>query len=239
VALVARTGAALEELAQEVETRHGVIAHVLPIDLGRPHGPAQAIGELATRGVGVDALVNCAGSSLVGPFAESDELRVLEGMQVNLTALTHLTRLVLPGMIRRRWGRIVTLSSSAAFRPGPMMAQVQACRAYALSLSMALAEELRGTGVRVTALCPAPARVGLHVAAIDGSGPSPDPGWPDPAEVATWGYAQVKRGRPYAVQGPRWRSLTFGARYLPLWAVWRGRRIDPLVRGLPAYQRPG
>jgi hypothetical protein len=216
VALVARTGADLEELAQEIETRHGVTAHVLPIDLARPSGPTEAVGELSARGVRVDALVNSAGFNRVGPFADSDERLVLEVLQVNMAALTHLTRLVLPGMLERHWGRIVNVSSSAAFRPGPLTAEVHASWAYVLSLSMALAEELRDTGVHVTALCPSHAWFGAELVEATG-GPSPIalPEQPDIAEVAAWGYRQVKRGRPVAVQGPRWQAFTFGRRLSP------------------------
>jgi short-subunit dehydrogenase len=211
VALVARTGAALEELAQEVETRNGVTAHVLPVDLARPLAPALVMGELATRGVGVDALVNSAGVGRIGPFAEGDEARVLEGLQLNLAALTHLTRLVLPGMLRRRWGRIVNLSSSTALSSGPVMAEVHACRAYVLSLSMGLAEELRGTGVRVTALCPPPLRLASRVA-VNGSASGRGKATQDAAEIAAWGYLQVKRGRPHATQGSRLQALALRTR---------------------------
>lgn len=213
VALVARTGAVLEELAQEVETRHGVAAHVLPVDLARPPGPTQVMDELAARGVQVDALVNSAGCTRIGPFAESDEAVVLQGLQVNLAALTHLTRLVLPGMIHRRWGRIANLSSNAALRPGLMMAELRACRAYVVSLSMSLSEELRGTGVRVTALCPAPVRSAPALAASNGSGPGE--ALQDAVEVAAWGYQQIKRGRPYAIQRSRWPTSVLEAR-LPI-----------------------
>jgi len=122
---------------------------------------AEVVKELG----GIGALVNCAGFKRFGPFAESDERRVLDLLQVNMTALTHLTRLALPGMIQRRWGRVVNLSSNAALQPGPLMAEYVASKAYVLSLSIALAEEVRGTGVRVTALCPGPTRSGFQRAA--------------------------------------------------------------------------
>jgi len=216
VALVARTGAVLEELAQEVEMRHGVTAHVLPFDLARPLGPAHVMHELAARGVRVDALVNCAGFNRFGPFAESDERRVLDLLQVNMTALTHLTRLALPGMIQRGWGRVVNLSSNAALQPGPLMAEYVASKAYVLSLSIALAEEVRGTGVRVTALCPGPTRSGFQrAAAMEDSRVVVGRDLPEAAEVAAWGYRQVKRGRPYAVQGSPWQALAFATRLLP------------------------
>ena len=216
VALVARTGAVLEELAQELEMRHGVTAHVLPIDLARPGGPIQAMSELESRGVRVDALVNCAGRSRFEPL-EEEERRALDLLMVNMTALTLLTRLALPGMIQRRWGRILNLSSNAAFQPGPLRAEEYASMAYVLSLSIALADELRGTGVRVTALCPGPLHAwSQRIQAPEGPRSVAGGGLPEVAEVAAWGYRQVKRGRPYAVQGPRWQAFAFGTRFLPL-----------------------
>jgi short-subunit dehydrogenase len=116
-------------------------------------------------------------------------------------------------MIARGWGRVVNLSS-AAFEPGPHLAECYATRAYVLSLSVALAEEVRGTGVRVTALCPGPARSPRGTAG-EGSSPVPRLESPDVAELAAWGYRQVKRGRTCAVQGPRWRAYAFGTRLLP------------------------
>ncbi|HET7236710.1 MAG TPA: SDR family oxidoreductase [Actinomycetota bacterium] len=216
VALVARTGAVLEELAQEIEVRHAVTAHVLPLDLARPSAPRELVSELTARRVRVDALVNSAGFNRFGPFVEGDERRILELLQVNMAALTHLTRLVLPGMIQRGWGRIVNLSSNAAFQPGPMMADYYASKAYVLSLSIALSEELRGTGVHVTALCPGPTSTGFQRAAR-----MEDPRLvagrelADVTEVAAWGYRQMKRGRAFAVQGARWRTLAFSTRFVP------------------------
>ena len=216
VVLVARTGAALEELAQEIEERLGVGTHVVPLDLARDDAPANLLSELESRDMRVDALVNSAGFNQFGLFAESDERRMLDLVAVNIRALTHLTRLVLPGMVERRWGRIVNLSSNAAFLPGPLMAVYYASKAYVLSLSIALAEELRGTGVTVTALCPGPTSSGFQAAAgMQDSKIVAGRSLPSAAEVAEWGYAAVKRGRPFAVQGARWRGFAFATRFLP------------------------
>jgi hypothetical protein len=216
VALVARTGALLEELAQEIEERDGVHTHVVPMDLARPEAPAALMAELRSRGVRVDALVNSAGFNQFGPFAESDERRLLDLLSVNMGALTHLSRLVLPEMMERRWGRVVNLSSNAAFQPGPLMAAYYASKAYVLSLSIALAEELRGSGVSVTALCPGPTATGFQsAAAMQDSKLVSGRRLPPAAEVAAWGYAAVKRGKPFAVQGLRWRGVAFASRLLP------------------------
>ncbi len=214
--LVARTGAALEELAQHVEERHGVRAHVAPMDLTHAEAPELLTSELRSRGIAVDALVNSAGFNQYGAFAEADERRMLELLHVNVDGLTHLTRLLLPGMIERGWGRIVNLASNAAFQPGPLMAVYYASKAYVLSLSIALAEELRGTGVKVTALCPGPTATGFQAAAgMEHSKLVVGKTLPSPAEVADWGYEVIKQGKPFAVHTARWRSIGFAIRFLP------------------------
>jgi hypothetical protein len=216
VALVARSGGALEEVGQEIETRHGIRAHVVPVDLARASAPGELMVELATRDVRVDALVNAAGFTRFGPFVEADERRVRELLAVNVVALTDLTRLALPGMVERGWGRVVNMSSNAAFQPGPLMAEYYASKAYVLWFSLALSEELRGTGVSVTALCPGPTATGFQsAAAMEDSRLVAGRELPTAAEVAAWGFDAVKRGRPYAVHGVRWRAAAFGMRFVP------------------------
>jgi short-subunit dehydrogenase len=220
--LVARTGAVLEELAQQVEERHGVRTHVLPMDLSRAEAPELVASELRSRGLVVDALVNSAGFNQYGPFAAADERRMMELLHVNVDALTHLTRLLLPGMIERRWGRVANLASNAAFQPGPLMAPYYASKAYVLSLSIALAEEVRGTGVTVTALCPGPTATGFQsAAAMEDSKLVADKRLTTASEVADWGYELIKRGKPFGVQGARWRTAAFATRVLPRTTVAR------------------
>jgi short-subunit dehydrogenase len=214
--LVARSGSLMETAAREIEDRHGVRTHVLPFDLALDGSPQQLVDDLAGLGVRVDALVNSAGFTQFGPFAGSDPHTMLALLHVNVGALTHLTRLVLPGMIERGWGRVVNLASNAAFQPGPLMAVYYASKAYVLSLSIALAEEVRGTGVRVTALCPGPTATGFQARArMEDSKLVSGRHLPQAAEVAAWGYEAVKRGKPYAVQGARWRTVAFATRFLP------------------------
>jgi NAD(P)-dependent dehydrogenase (short-subunit alcohol dehydrogenase family) len=160
------------------------------------------MSELEARGVRVDALVNCAGRSRFEPF-EQEERRVLDLLMVNMTALTLLTRLALPGMIQRGWGRILNLSSNAALQSGPSSAEDYASKAYVLSLSIALADELRGTGVRVTAFCPGhlhswPQRIEAS------KGPRPVAGGdlPDVAELAAWGTGRSSVGGRMRCRAP-------------------------------------
>lgn len=154
--LVARSEKKLEELAAELRGRHGAGARVLARDLARPEAPEEIFAELQGAGVAVDVLVNNAGFATFGPFAETGLGSELEELQVNVVALTHLTKKFLPGMLARRRGGVLNVASTAAFQPGPLMAVYYATKAYVLSFSEALAEELRDTGVTVSVLCPGP-----------------------------------------------------------------------------------
>ena len=154
--LVSRKGNALEALATDLRKAHKIQAQVLTADLAQAEAPSRLLAHLQSAGLKVDVLVNNAGFGLQGRFAELPLGRQLEMLQVNITSLTHLTRLLLPSMIERRRGGILNVASTAAFQPGPGMAMYYATKAYVLSFSEALAEELAGSGVTVTASCPGP-----------------------------------------------------------------------------------
>ena len=163
--LVARKRQALEALAEELRRAQKTHSEVLPADLSEPGAPARILGHLEAHGVRVDVLVNNAGFGARGGFAQLPLQRQIEMVQVNVTALTHLTGLFLPGMIARRRGGVLNVASTAAFQPGPGMAVYYATKAYVLSFSEALAEELVGTGVTVTASCPGPTATNFGTAA--------------------------------------------------------------------------
>jgi short-subunit dehydrogenase len=164
VVLVARTESKLRELARECEAS-GVRAHVIPADLSKA-GAAQAIVDgVAALGVEIDVLVNNAGLGRYGPFIDLPPGSELEMIQVNVVALTELTRRLLPAMVARRRGRILNVASVAAFLPGPLMAVYYATKAYVLSFSEAIANELEGTCVTVTAFCPGPTDSGFQAVA--------------------------------------------------------------------------
>lgn len=152
--LVARTTDALEKLAAELRLTHGVEAHIVTADLSLPESPAKIFSELKGRGINVDVLVNNAGFGLHGSFVDLPLKRQLEIVQVNIVALVDLTGLLLPGMLQRKRGGILNVGSVAGFLPGPHMAVYYASKAFVMSFSEALHEELRGTGVAVTNLCP-------------------------------------------------------------------------------------
>ena len=154
--LVARRRDRLEDLAAELRKQHGVEVRVMAADLGRADAPQAIVDSLTREAVTLDVLVNNAGFGLLGPVAELDLDRQMEMIQVNVAALTHLTRLLLPGMIERHRGGILNVALTAGFQPGPFMAVYYATKAYVISFSEALADELAGTGVTVTCLCPGP-----------------------------------------------------------------------------------
>jgi short-subunit dehydrogenase len=154
--VVARRREKLESLKAELEVAHGVTVHVLPKDLARPQAPQEIYDEVRALGVTVDYLVNNAGFGLRGFFHKQD-WAVNEAMiQVNILALAALTRLFVPDMVARHSGRILNLGSMAGFVPGPLNAVYYASKAFVLSFSEAIANELRHTGVTVTVLCPGP-----------------------------------------------------------------------------------
>lgn len=163
--LVARGEGKLQALATELSAQHGVQAHVLPADLTRADAAATLAREVGARGLRVDVLVNNAGFADYGEFHTLDLGKQLDMIQVNITALTELTHRFLPGMVQRGRGRVLNIASTAAFMPGPLMAVYYATKAYVLSFSEALQEELRGTGVHVTAACPGPVSTGFQQAA--------------------------------------------------------------------------
>ncbi|MGW7823614.1 SDR family NAD(P)-dependent oxidoreductase [Streptomyces puniciscabiei] len=152
--LVARRQAALEDVAAELRTRFGVAVDVIAADLSLHGAAGGLVSALDQRGLGVDILVNNAGLGVHGDIAEAELTSVSRQIGVNVTALTELTTLLLPGMVARQRGTIVNVASTAAFQPVPHMAVYAATKAYVLSFTRALWSETRDTGVRVLAVCP-------------------------------------------------------------------------------------
>ena len=202
LALVARSADTLEGVARQLATRHGIRALAVVADLSAPGAPDEVFGRVRNAGLRVDVLVNNAGTGLGGAFAATDLATELRMITLNVMALTHLTKLSLPGMLERGAGRILNVASTAAFAPGPLMAVYYATKAYVLSFSEALAAELRGTGVTVTALCPGPTRTGFQSAArIDGARLFRMPWVTDAATVARLGFKGLMRGKPIVIPG--------------------------------------
>jgi len=160
VALVARDEARLRALAGKLEAEHGVATKILAKDLSSSTAPAELFESL--RGVTVSALVNNAGFGWQGPFVEGELSLSMDMLAVNVDALVQLTHLFAGPMAARRQGRILNVASTAAFQPGPFTAMYYASKAFVFSFSVALEEELRGTGVTVTTFCPGFTRTEFH-----------------------------------------------------------------------------
>jgi len=152
--LVARDGSRLAQFADELQRQFAVSARSFPLDLTAASAPPFVFDQLARENISVDIIVNNAGYGKLGAFAEVPLEESLGQIQLNITALTHLTKLLLGPMLARKSGKILNVASTAGFQPGPLMAVYYATKAYVISFSEAVANELKGTGVTVTCLCP-------------------------------------------------------------------------------------
>jgi hypothetical protein len=217
--LLARNPEALETLAGELRQTHKIETFVLTADLSRPEIPARVFKELQGRGIKVDVLVNNAGFGANGTFAGLPLPRQLEIIQVNITALTNLTGLFLPGMIERRRGGVLNVGSLAGFLPGPGMAVYFATKAFVLSFTEALTEELAGTGVTATALCPGPTATNFgNVSHGKKTRRLNTPKMPA-ATVACCGHRAFRQGKPLAIPGWQYHVLLLLLRFMPRWSV--------------------
>jgi short-subunit dehydrogenase len=222
VVLVARSREGLEKVGRELSQAHGIRHHVVPADLTNPAAPQAIHDAVQALGVEIDALVNNAGFGLMGPFVEvggepPTELgRELEMLQVNVVALTHLSKLFIPAMARRGRGYVMNVASTAAFQPGPLMAVYYASKAYVLSFSEALSVELAGTGVTATALCPGATRTEFQtVANMEDSRLFRAGHVMTAAQVAEKGYKAMLAGKSSVVTGAVNRVMAAGTRFVP------------------------
>jgi short-subunit dehydrogenase len=216
--LVSRNQRSLAELAADLERRCGATSTIIPLDLATPPAPAALAAELLQRRLEIEILVNNAGFAMHGPLATGDLATALEVMQLNMITLTLLTRRLLPGMLERGHGRIMNVASTAAFQPGPYMAIYYASKAYVLSFTEAIAEELAGSGVTATALCPGPTTTGFQERAKLGDVPlftRSILARADPRRVAEAGYRGMMAGTRVVVPGFRNRVHVFLTRFLP------------------------
>jgi hypothetical protein len=225
--LVARSEGKLRALGEQLETAHGITTTVVATDLSKPNAARDLAEALRAALIEVDVLVNNAGFGLTGALADNDPQAQRDMLQVNVVALTELTRLLLPPMVARRAGRILNVASTAAFAPEPMAAVYGATKAYVLSFSEAIGEELRHHGVTVTALCPGPTQSGFSAAAGAGSTRlySRQKAMSS-ADVARAGYQGLNSGRRVVVTGLRNKLLVQSVRVSPRRVVTMvGRRL--------------
>lgn len=214
--LVARSEGKLLELAKEYRKRYGSQATVIAKDVASPGVPKEIFAELKEKGVVVDYLVNNAGFGLYGTFLETQLEQETNMIDVNIKALTVMTKLFLPDMVKRGQGGVMNVASLVAFFPGPMMSVYYATKAYVLSFTEALENELSGTGVTVTALCPGLTstgfveRSGIGESKLFQSGAIMEAG-----QVAEEGYRGFLRGKTFIMPGARNRFMAFLPRLMP------------------------
>lgn len=222
VVLVARREERLRTIGDDIEAAHGVVAHVFPTDLSDRENRTALYEELRERGVAVDYLVNNVSLGAQGRFTDIDLERSLTQVELNVTTPTHLTRLFAPAMVERGGGGVLNVTSTAAFQPGPYMSVYYASKAYELSFSQGLHEELHEDGVTVTALPSGPVktefweRAGMTDTRFrrlnDLLGR-----WLEPEEVARVGYRGLADGEAVVVPGTSNRLTGLVAKLLPSW----------------------
>ena len=210
VVLVARRGDRREALAAELGNARAVAA-----DLARPGAAAALIADIGKAGETVDLLINNAGFGLHGRVAELDAARQREMVDLNCGALLELARGVLPAMIERGSGAILNVASTAAFQPGPGMAVYFATKAFVLSLSEALHEEVKRHGIRVTALCPGPTRTEFGEVAGFGANAAVDRLSMESPEVVRAGLRGLERNKALVIPGGVNKASAVSTRFVP------------------------
>ena len=203
IAIVARNEVNLEKVKDEIEGDYKTKVLVIAKDLSLPSTPKEIFDKLQADGISVDALVNNAGYGVLGKFSETDLDKELRLIQVFTGSLTHLTKLFLKPMIERESGNIVTVSSGLGMIPIPFFTVYSACEAYILHFSEALANELKGTGVKLTCLLPSPTKTGFaHNANADNKRIYNFGLMMDATAVAKAGYKAIKQGKVTSAIGP-------------------------------------
>jgi short-subunit dehydrogenase len=213
--LIARNSDALERLAEELRLKNKIEAIVLTADLSLLETPKRILHELSAQKIFVDVLVNNAGFGLHDEFVKLPLQRQLEIIQVNVTALTELTGLFLPGMIERKRGGILNVASVAGFLPGPNMAVYYASKAFVLSFTEALAEELRGSGLTVSAFCPGGTETNFSQVAREGKSRMTKTTKMTAGQAARYGHGAFRKNQVVAIPGLQNRFLVFLTRILP------------------------
>lgn len=216
VILVARSVDKMKALQSELEQQYKIKAYIIPADLGDPQSPDRVFEQVQQLGLQVDMLINNAGFSVYGLFKDNDWRKEEEMLQVNMMALTRLTKLFVPGMIARKKGYIMQVASNAAYQPGPTMALYYASKAYVYYFSSALYNELKPYGIKVTCFTPGPTKTGfqdkadMHASRLLKILPVPDA-----APVAKKGYFALLKGKRIAIPGLSVRILQMSSKFMP------------------------
>ena len=225
--LVARNKAKLDALKTELEAFYQVTVYTIEKDLSEANAAQDVYAETSRLHIEVDYLINNAGFGDFGFFAETDWDKESRMIQLNITTLTHLTKLYLRQMQQRGVGRIMNVASTASFQPGPTMAVYSATKAYVLSFTEAVSNEVKGSGISITALCPGPTETGFSAAgSMDGSRLFRNKRLPTGKDVAQFGYRAMLAGKTLAIHGIKNNIMTTGIRFIPRsWVVAVSRRM--------------
>jgi uncharacterized protein len=214
--LIARSGDKLAEIANDLQKKYGITVNVIAKDLSLASAPEEIYTQLQSESIEIGILVNNAGFASYGLFKDTDLNSELQMIQVNMTCLTHLTKLFLKDMLEEGYGKILNVASTAAFQPGPLMAVYFATKAYVLSFSEAIANELEGTGITVTALCPGPTESAFQQrAAMENSKLVKGQKIMDSQTVAKIGYRSLMEGKTVVIPGIKNQILTQSVRFAP------------------------
>ena len=215
--LVARSEPKLQALAADIHEKTGRQAYVFARDLSRPMGPTELFNDIVCTKIPVEVIINNAGFGMLGKFWELDATEQMEMVQLNMNALTMLTRLFLPDMIAKRKGMILNVASTAAFQPGPLMAVYFATKSYVVSLSEALHNEARDFGVTVTCLCPGPTATEFDKRAkMTNTNLFKEGNAMDAKTVAKIGWDAMMARKPLVVAGRKNALLAFLVRFIPM-----------------------
>lgn len=228
--LIARSANKLTALADTLKQQYGVVVHVIAADLSKMNEAQLVYDTCKRQDIHVDYLINNAGFGDFGFFVENDWTKTEQMIDLNMKSLTKLCYLFIPDMIKRKLGRILNVASTAAFQPGPTMAVYYATKSYVLFFSEALSNELKGSGVSVTCLCPGATESGFQVAAaMENSALVKGKKLPTSAEVALFGYKAMMKGKLTVIHGWMNYLMANSIRFTP--RAW----VLPIVRKIQGH----
>lgn len=214
--LVARNKFKLDEIKIELEKQFKISVYTIGKDLSLTNAAQEIYDETNKENIQVDYLINNAGFGDFGMFAETDWNKELQMINLNITSLTHFTKLYLQDMVKRRSGKIMNVASTAAFQSGPTMSVYCATKAYVLSFTEAISNEVIDKGITVTALCPGATETGFQAAGgLDDSKLFKDKKLPTAKEVAQYGYASMMKGKIVAIHGIMNYIMSNSIRFIP------------------------
>ena len=220
--LIARNEEKLKKLSTELEEKYNIFAKVIVKDLSSPNSPQEIFKETQEQELNISVLINNAGYGSFGEFLDLQIENEINMLQVNILSLTNLTYLYGKEMIKMGSGKILNVSSTAAFQPGPLMTVYYASKAYVLHFSEALANELKNKNITVTTLCPGPTKTNFQQRAemlesklVNGKRIM------NAALVAAGGYKGMKAGRTLVIPGIQNKMLSIGVKLLPRGIVTR------------------